>query len=57
MDRVTYDRTIQTLHEAREEARLGKNEKLNAIMRPERYATHFFSQSASFMFSKYERID
>lgn len=57
MDRATYDRPIQTLHEAREDARLDKNEKLNAIMRLERYAARFFSQSASLMFSKYERID
>lgn len=39
VDRATYDRTIQTLHEAVEEAKLERNEKSNAIKRLERYAS------------------
>ena len=44
VDRETYDRTIQTLHEAVEEAKLEKNEKYNAIKRLERYASDSASE-------------
>ena len=40
VDRATYDRTIQTLHEAVEEAKLDKKEKYNAIKRLERHASY-----------------
>jgi hypothetical protein len=40
VDRETYDRTIQTLHEAVEETKLDKKEKYNAIKRLERYASY-----------------
>lgn len=36
VDRTTYDSTIQTLHEAIEEAKLEKKDKYNAIIRLER---------------------
>ena len=38
VDRATYDGTIQTLHEAVEEAKLDKKEKYNAIKRLEGYS-------------------
>ena len=38
VDRNTYDRTIRTLHEAVEEAKLEKKEKYEAIMRLRQYA-------------------
>ena len=40
VDRATYDRTIQTLHEAVEEAKLDKKEKYNAIKRLEQHASY-----------------
>jgi uncharacterized protein len=40
VDRATYDHTIQTLHEAVEEAKLDKKEKYNAIKRLERHASY-----------------
>jgi hypothetical protein len=40
VDRATYDRTIQTLREAVEEAKLDKKEKYNAIKRLERHASY-----------------
>ena len=38
VDRKTYDSTIQTLHEAIEEAKLEKKDKYNAVKRLEQYA-------------------
>ena len=37
VDRVTYDNTIQTLHEAIEEAKLEQKDKYNAVKRLEQY--------------------
>ena len=38
VDRTTYDSTIQTLHEAIEEAKLEQKDKYNAVKRLEQYA-------------------
>lgn len=40
VDRTTYDSTIQTLHEAIEEAKLEKKDKYNAIKQLEHHAKH-----------------
>jgi hypothetical protein len=38
VDRTTYDRTIQTLHEAIDKAKLEKKDKYNAIKRLEQHS-------------------